>query len=200
MLKVGHDTRERIINAAISLLWQQSYQGTSVDMLCARAEVKKGSFYHFFRSKKELAIAAIEAAWIHTQANVFSPVFENEDEVLDQLQALIDKVDEVQYATLEISGFYLGCPFGNLGQEMATKDVLIRQTTQKVYVEHCIHISKALQRAQDRGEIPIGDSNQKAISIFALFEGALLLAKVANEPSIFRSATKPIRAIALSEV
>ena len=40
--------KENLIKAATDLIWEHSYGSTSVDDICARAEVRKGSFYHFF--------------------------------------------------------------------------------------------------------------------------------------------------------
>lgn len=52
--------KEKLLDVAFKLIWDQSYGSVSVDDICQQAEVKKGSFYHFFESKAELAIAAYE--------------------------------------------------------------------------------------------------------------------------------------------
>src|SRR5437016_6185229 len=57
------DAKKRLLDSAIDLLWLGSYGAVPVDAICARARVQKGSFYHFFRSKDELVIAALEAHW-----------------------------------------------------------------------------------------------------------------------------------------
>lgn len=196
MVRMGQSTRDRLIKAAIDLLWKQSYQGTSVDELCSQAETRKGSFYHFFRSKTELAVAAIETAWEHTEQAVFAPIFQSDEEGMTQLQHLIDKVDEVQSSILTRRGTYFGCPFGNLGQEMANRDEQIRGTIQKVFDLHCEYIESALHKAEASGDIPRGDAAQRARNVFALLEGALLLAKVANDPARFRDIASSIRTVA----
>ena len=199
MTNSGFGSKDRIINAAIQLLWEQSYLGTSVDELCSRAEVRKGSFYHFFPSKTNLALAAIDTSWNQTKLHVFTPIFSTDKNGMDQLQDLLNKVDEVQSSILKSNGAFLGCPFGNLGQEMATKDEQIRKATQKVFEGHCEFIAGALDNAQQNGLIPTGDNNQKAINIFALFEGGLLLSKVANDPKYFRAISASVKAIAFGE-
>ena len=57
------DAKERLMNAAMDLIWEHSYGSTSVDAICEKAGTKKGSFYYFFESKSELAVAALEADW-----------------------------------------------------------------------------------------------------------------------------------------
>src|SRR5712671_3297255 len=70
------DMKERLTDAALDLMWENSYGTTSVDAICERAGAKKGSFYYFFKSKSELTAAALEAEWHKNKANMdalFSP-------------------------------------------------------------------------------------------------------------------------------
>ncbi len=199
MAVAGINTRDRIIKTAITLLWRQSYQGTSVDALCARADIKKGSFYHFFPSKTDLVVTSIETSWEHTRATVFSPIFDNDNNGLRQLGDFIHKVDEIQSDMLSHEGTYPGCPFGNMGQEMAHKDERIGRAIQKVFEAHCDYFEGALNRARSSGDIPPGDNRKRAKNFFALMEGGLLLAKVANDPAVFRDVAQATLLVAAGE-
>lgn len=179
------DTRDRLLDAAASLMWERSFQATGVDELCQRASAKKGSFYHYFASKTDLAIAAIERSWQQVKEGIFEPVFSTQESGLAQIQNLIERVCEFQRQTADETGGVLGCPFGNLGQEMARQDERIRMVLQDIFAAHCDFFEGALKHAQAAGEIPPGDNRLRAESIFALLEGALVLAKVANDPEIF---------------
>src|SRR6266851_4747377 len=64
------DVKERLTDAALDLMWENSYGTTSVDAICERAGAKKGSFYYFFKSKSELTAAALEAEWNKNKANM----------------------------------------------------------------------------------------------------------------------------------
>ena len=57
------DAKERLMEAVLELIWTGSYGGTTIDHICDRAGVKKGSFYYFFDSKADLALAAVEVGW-----------------------------------------------------------------------------------------------------------------------------------------
>src|SRR4051812_27163007 len=57
------DAKERLMTAALALMWEESYGAVTIDTICTRAEVKKGSFYYFFSSKADLAVAALENLW-----------------------------------------------------------------------------------------------------------------------------------------
>ena len=190
------DTRDRLLQAAANLMWERGFQAASVDELCQRAEAKKGSFYHFFPSKTDLAVAAIEMFWAQAKEAFFEPIFKKSGSGLSQLQAMVEKVHEFQLSIAVEKGSFLGCPFGNLGQEMARQDERIRKTLQKIFDAHCGYIEAALIRAMQAGEIPAGDNRQRAKSIFAILQGAQLLAKVANDSKIFRSVIPAIMVIA----
>src|SRR6266480_5130073 len=69
------DARKRLIRAAVTEIFAHSYGSVSVDDLCARAEVTKSSFYHFFSSKHELALASLDAYGQSVQTRAIEPSF-----------------------------------------------------------------------------------------------------------------------------
>jgi TetR/AcrR family transcriptional repressor of nem operon len=52
-------TRQKLIDTATDLIWTSSYGSVSVDDICHTAGVKKGSFYHYFPSKHDLAATVL---------------------------------------------------------------------------------------------------------------------------------------------
>ncbi len=56
------------MDAVLELIWSGSYGSTTIDHICEKAGVKKGSFYYFFDSKAELAAEAFEANWLNHRA------------------------------------------------------------------------------------------------------------------------------------
>src|ERR1051326_1563388 len=54
------DAKERLMDAVLELIWTGSYGSTTIDQICDKAGVKKGSFYYFFESKADLAVAALD--------------------------------------------------------------------------------------------------------------------------------------------
>lgn len=55
------DANERLIKAVAELIWTGSFGSTTIDQICAKAGVQKGSFYHFFDSKSDIAGLALQA-------------------------------------------------------------------------------------------------------------------------------------------
>src|SRR6201986_4160382 len=70
------DAKEKLMDAVSELIWTGSYGSTTIDQICDKAEVKKGSFYYFFESKSDLALAAVETNWQARKTEldaIFSP-------------------------------------------------------------------------------------------------------------------------------
>src|SRR5208282_3205469 len=125
------------------LIWESSYGAVSVDDICKRAKVLKGSFYHFFPSKSDLAVAAIEAHWrrnLSDKDSAFSP----QVPPLERLAGWCALIRRNQRARREKSGKVLGCPYSSLGSELSTLDEKIRLQCQEMAERMRRYIAAAL--------------------------------------------------------
>lgn len=55
------NTRGRLLDAAEPEMLAKGYSATTVDEICERAGVSKGSFYHLFATKEDLGLALLDA-------------------------------------------------------------------------------------------------------------------------------------------
>ena len=120
------DMKTRLMDAAMDLIWENSYGTTSVDAICERAGAKKGSFYYFFKSKSELAAAALEADWNKKRAemdSIFSPTVPP----LERFERYFDFVHDHLVERQEKCGNVLGCPLLSVGGEVSTQDQIVRR-------------------------------------------------------------------------
>ena len=69
------DAKERLLEAALDLIWKRSYGVLTIDAICEKAGVKKGSFYYFFDSKSELATAALHENWYRSGQAIWDKTF-----------------------------------------------------------------------------------------------------------------------------
>jgi TetR/AcrR family transcriptional repressor of nem operon len=69
------DTRQRLLDAAQELMYASSYREVGVQKICDHAGVRKGSFYHFFPSKHELALAVLDHTHALFKDALFSKAF-----------------------------------------------------------------------------------------------------------------------------
>ena len=84
------DAKDRLMDAVRELIWEGSYGSTTIDQICEKAGVKKGSFYYFFDSKTDLAIAALDAEWVVRRAeldSIFSPMVPPLERVRTRMRA-----------------------------------------------------------------------------------------------------------------
>ncbi|ALG11135.1 TetR/AcrR family transcriptional regulator [Kibdelosporangium phytohabitans] len=166
-------SRDRIVRSAAKLFLTRSYTSVGITDLCAAAEVHKGSFYHFFPSKSELAKAVID---LH--AAQFDKRF---DEAEDHgIHAVAGAVAHVQGAFEERFGRIVGCPFGNLAAELSTTDDELRAHVAAVFDRWEERLRRACEQADLRDGV---DPGRLAELILAQIQGQILIAKVRLTPA-----------------
>lgn len=175
---------------------QRSYVAAGVDDLCRLAEARKGSFYHFFPGKSDLAIAALEHQWAQVRTEVFEPIGATGSAGLDRIQRLVAETERRLRTVLSAGQAVLGCPFGHLGQEMAHQDSRIQSAVRTIFDAHCHFLEAWLDEAVRARQVAFGPTAPRARQIFAVLEGGQLLAKVAGDPGVFAEACAAIPVIA----
>jgi TetR/AcrR family transcriptional repressor of nem operon len=179
------DMKERLTDAALDLIWHNSYGTTSVDAICERAGAKKGSFYYFFKSKSELTAAALEAEWNKNRANMdalFSPTvppLERFDRYFDHVY---DRLAELQ----KTCGSILGCPLLSIGSEVSTQDDVVRATVDRIWDRKIKYYESAIRDAHAQGLIVAPDPEAKARALFACYHGTLAQARIQNDLELIR--------------
>jgi TetR/AcrR family transcriptional repressor of nem operon len=177
--------KERLLDAAMDLIWENSYGATSVDAICDRAGAKKGSFYYFFKSKSELAAAALEDCWNKKRAemdSIFSPTvppLERFDRYFDFVH---DRLAEVQ----KKCGSILGCPFISVGSEVSTQDQIVRETIDRIMDRKVNYFVSAVRDAAAEGLIDAPDPVAKARTLFSCYQGMMAQARIQNDIALLR--------------
>lgn len=180
------DAKQRLIHAAQTLFRARSYEGVSVEELCRHADVRKGSFYHFFASKRALALAALDAWWAGTRSEVLEPAFSADAPPLERIRLAFARSAMQQARAQERAGCFVGCPFGNLAMELSTQDEVIRARVAEVLERMRGYFAEALGEARARGELPdaAADVDATARSLLAYLYGSMVLAKAANDVEV----------------
>jgi len=188
------DMKERLTDAALDLIWHNSYGTTSVDAICERAGAKKGSFYYFFKSKSELTAAALEAEWNKRKADMdalFSPTvppLERFDRYFDYVH---DRLAELQKAC----GSILGCPLLTIGSEVGTQDEGVRDTVDRIWNRKIKYFESAIRDADAQGLIEAPDPEGKAKMLFACYHGTLTQARIQNDVELIRDLKRVARGV-----
>jgi len=186
--------KERLTDAALEMIWENSYGATSVDAICERAKVKKGSFYYFFKSKSELAAAALEADWVKHQPELDAS-FSASIPPLERLQRYFISCYDFMACIKAKYGAVLGCPIFTLGCEVSTTDAVLRDKIQELLDRKLGYFESAIRDAHAKGLIDAPDARAKARALFAFVEGSLSQARIANDLEVLRQV--PAGAMAL---
>lgn len=173
------DAKEKLMEAAKMLIWQRSYGATSVDDICAKADVRKGSFYYFFKSKSDLAIAALEADWQGKKAR-YDGMFSPTNPPLKRLEDYFALVCERQTELQRQFGSVLGCTYCSLGSEVGLQDEKIREKVQEILHRMLMYFESAIRDAHAQGLVHAPNAKAKAQLVFAYFQGTLSQARILN--------------------
>jgi TetR/AcrR family transcriptional repressor of nem operon len=177
--------KERLTAAAMDLIWENSYGTTSVDAICERAGAKKGSFYYFFKSKSELAAAALEGDWSKRKKDM-DAIFSPTNPPLDRLEHYFKSVYEHLVERQKKCGAVLGCPLLALGSEVSTQDQVLRDTVERILDRKVKYFESAIRDAHAQGLIVAPDPEAKARALFACYQGTLTHARIENNLELIR--------------
>lgn len=188
------DAKMRLMDAVSELLWTGSYGSTTIDQICEKAGVKKGSFYYFFDSKSELAVEALDASWQTKQAEldrIFSPMVPP----LDRIRRYCEFSYKTQQEMKQKYGRVLGCPQFALGAEISTMEDRLQKKIQEILDYKRRYLESAIRDAHVAGVIKAPDPAAKARMILAYYEGLLTQARIQNDVEVLRDTVSGIFAM-----
>ena len=188
------DAKKRLMDAVSELIWSGSYGSTTIDHICEKAGVKKGSFYYFFDSKSELAAEAMDDNWQARRVEldaIFSPMIPP----LDRLRKYCQFSYEFQREIKEKYGQVLGCPLFALGAEVCTQEDALRKKIEEILGYKRKYLESAIRDAHAAGLIQAPDPDAKAGMILAYYEGVLTQARIQNDVEVLRDTIHGIFAI-----
>jgi TetR/AcrR family transcriptional repressor of nem operon len=182
------DANERLMDAALDLIWEQSYGAVTIDDICTRAGVKKGSFYYFFDSKSDLAIAALERMWLETSKPKMDRTFSPSVEPLARITSYLQQMYEFQAELKQKHGKVLGCPVMSVGSETCTCDeeTAVGVKIREMFSRKRRYYESAIRDAIAEGSIEAGDAAEKATALAGLIEGICSQARILNDPEVLR--------------
>src|SRR5262245_55121144 len=179
------DAKERLMQAVLELIWTGSYGATTIDQICERAGVKKGSFYYFFESKADLAVAALDADF-KTKRPVFDEMFSPSIPPLDRLRNYTEWVYKHQTELKGQFGRVLGCPLFTLGSEVCNQEEKLRAKVEEMMDTHARYIESAVRDAHAAGLITAADLPARMRMLAAYVEGLLTQARIRNDLGVLK--------------
>ena len=173
--------RQKLIDAAISLIRQKGYSATSVDDLCGAAGVTKGAFFHHFKSKEALAVAST-AYWIEcTDAGFARAPYHTHDDPLERILGYL----EFRKAMLAGKLHEISCLAGTMIQEVFTSHPDIARACEASIYGHAATIEEDIAAAMKRYKVRARwTAASLALHTQAVLQGAFILAKARGDADV----------------
>ena len=174
------ETKRKLLETAVELIWESSYGSVSVDDICTKAGVNKGSFYYAFKSKSDLAVAAFERHW-ESKRPMLDQVFSPQLSPLERLTKYCQVILEDQRRRYDAHGKVLGCPFCSLGSELSTLDEKIRVKIEQTNVRFMKYLESLVRDLANEGLVECKDPKEMAHELYSYVIGVIMQAKIEND-------------------
>jgi TetR/AcrR family transcriptional repressor of nem operon len=182
--------RTRLLDTALAIIRQKGYAATTVDDLCAGAGVTKGAFFHHFRSKEDVAIAAARH-WSDVTSALFAAApYHAPEDPLDRVLAYLDfRASLVRGSAAEFT-----CLAGTMAQETFETAPAIRDACYASIAGHADTLEPDFAAVLERYGTPPGVTAQSlALHTQAVLQGAFVLAKAKNDAAMVLDAIAHLR-------
>ena len=179
-------TREKLLESAYEEIYKHGFQGACVDTILTQCKVTKGSMYHHFKSKKELALAVIDELLAPKMIRMVADV-NQELPLKEKLFSIIDFIGTVPYLLAS------GCPLSKLTTEMAPLDGDFKVHLSLIH--HTLHYSlqKMIQEGIDKGEIKALESNDFATFLIGSIWGNISLGQGLVTPESYQKSVQHLK-------
>ena len=175
------DARTELLEAALSLIRTKGYSATSVDELCAAAGFTKGAFFHHFKTKDELGVAAADH-WSATTGAVFADApYHHHAAPLDRVLGYL----EFRKALLQGGVPEFTWLVGTMVQETYATSPAIRQACERSITGHAATLEADIEAAlRERNMAADWTAKSLALHTQAVLQGAFILAKATGGAEI----------------
>jgi TetR/AcrR family transcriptional regulator, transcriptional repressor for nem operon len=185
-----HESKIKLLNAALDTIRAKGYCATTVDDICHAAGVTKGSFFHHFRTKDDLALAAA-THWSQMTESLFAAApYRAFADPLDRLLGYVDFRIGLLHGELPDYTCFL-C---TLLQETYATHPAIRAACERGLATHVDTLARDIEAAKHL-HAPNAPWNAESIGEFmqSVLQGALIFAKAKQGPEVARQSLGHLR-------
>ena len=184
------------MNAAATLIAEKGFKRTSVDDVIERAELSgKSHFYHYFKSKEELALEVLGRQFEAFAERGLVILREPLIHPIERLHLFIDSLVALQTER----GFKVGSPFGNLATEMADLHEGFRERLVLVFDRWAAQLEALLWEARPHLATDV-DTRRLSRFLIATLEGALMMSKVSRDAEMLRAIAADLKRFVATHV
>ncbi len=171
--------RDAVIDAALTLFRMNGYHNTSMADISAGCGLLKGSIYHYFPGKKELAIAALDRVIAETREKLFRPALDPAVPAEVRLATLVERVERY------FIGREGGCVMGNLALEVGDAIPEFQERIRIYFTDWKEALATLLATRHGRAR-----AEEMAEDIVARVQGAIMIMGVNKDDRPLRRASR----------
>jgi TetR/AcrR family transcriptional regulator, transcriptional repressor for nem operon len=177
MVETPENSRTRLLTATIDLVRANGYAATRVEDVCSAAGVTKGSFFHHFASKEDLAIAAA-GQWNDRAAQLFSQApFMSEPDALARLLGYLSFRKELLAGDI----WEWSCYAGTAIQETHETHPAIRDACARSITTHVATLRTMIDDVLREHPVSNLRADSLALHMQAVIQGAFVMAKARQD-------------------
>jgi TetR/AcrR family transcriptional regulator, transcriptional repressor for nem operon len=178
-----HSSKTKLLNAALNVIRTKGYAATTVDDICHAASVTKGSFFHHFKSKDDLALSAAAHWGEMTEGFFASAPYHQSQDPLERILGYVDFRGEILRGELPD----YTCLLGMLVQETYATHPDIRAACDKGMSTHVANLMRDIEAAKNL-YAPDAQWTAESVGYFiqSVLQGAFIFAKAKQGPEVVR--------------
>ncbi len=176
----GSSTKQKLLDIAKEQIMTKGYNATTVEEICNIAEVTKGAFFYYFKTKEDLGVSVLQDYW-QTRQRQFAD--SDWSEALTPQQKLAGFLDTIGHVFIHDPKGY-SCLAGIFSQELATVNPTMQELVASLFDEWTAQVIPILEELKSaRPNIDV-DVDHLADHIVVVLEGAIVLALARQNPKI----------------
>lgn len=185
-----HQSKTKLLDAALQVIRTKGYTATRVEDVCAAAGLTKGSFFHHFKSKEELALAAADHFAAMADRLFASAPYQRTADPLERLLGYVDFRIAILRGTLPD----FTCLLGTMVQEAYDTHPAIRAACDTHLSSHAAMLARDIAEARAL-YAPDAPWTPESLGLFmqTVIQGAFILAKAKGGPEVAAESLRHLR-------